>query len=354
MHHHAARGLWAPRRTQWVLGHDCGTPGYAAPSVSSARRTMTTTRYGREHADEQDAEPVDPDEVDDDQLVRTEDGELIHEDTGLVVDEDNVDHGPEWRAFDAAERDEKSRVGSPMTQTMHDKGLTTSIDWRNKDSSGRQLSSEKRSQMERLRTWQERIRTQDSGERNLQLALSEIERMSSAQGVPKSVREVASVIYRRALDEDLIRGRSIEAMATASLYASCRQEGIPRSLDDFVGVARVGRREIARAYRYISGELDLELKPVDPKEHVPRFCSELDLSDDVERRATRIVEETTEQGLHAGKSPTGFAAAAIYLASMLSNEKRTQSEIADAADVTVVTVRNRYKEQMRAIDVGAL
>ncbi|ESP87379.1 transcription initiation factor IIB [Candidatus Halobonum tyrrellensis] len=315
-----------------------------------------TTRYGREREDERSPGPAaeEADEVDEDDLVRTEDGELIDEESGLVVEEDNVDRGPEWRAFDATERDEKSRVGSPMTQTMHDKGLTTSIDWRNRDAGGSQLSAEKRSQVQRLRTWQERIRTQDAGERNLQLALSEVDRMSSAQGVPKSVREVASVIYRRALSEDLIRGRSIEAMATASLYAACRQEGIPRSLDDFVGVARVERREIARAYRYISGELSLELRPVDPAEHVPRFCSELDLSDDVVRRAKAIVEETTAQGLHAGKSPTGFAAAAIYLASMLSNDKRTQSEIADVADVTVVTVRNRYKEQMNALDVGDL
>ena len=315
---------------------------------------MTTTRRERDRADERDAEHVDPDEVDEDELVRTDDGELIHEPTGLIIEEDNVDRGPEWRAFNATERDRKSRVGSPMTQTMHDKGLTTSIDWRNRDASGRQLSAEKRSRMERLRTWQERIRTQDAGERNLQFALSEIERMSSAQGVPKSVREVASMIYRRALQEDLIRGRSIEAMATASLYAGCRQEGIPRSLSDFVGVARVERREIARAYRYISGELKLALKPVDPAEHVPRFCSELGLPETVKRRATRIVDETTAQGLHAGKSPTGYAAAAIYLASMLSDEKRTQSEIADVADVTVVTVRNRYKEQMDAVDPASL
>ncbi|GAA0206818.1 transcription initiation factor IIB [Halobaculum roseum] len=317
---------------------------------------MTTTKRERERerSAERDLDTIDPDEVDEEELVRTDDGELMHEPTGLIVEEDTVDRGPEWRAFNAAERDRKSRVGSPMTRTIHDKGLTTSIDWRNRDASGRQLSAEKRSRMERLRTWQERIRTQDAGERNLQFALSEVERMSSAQGVPKSVREIASMIYRRALQEDLIRGRSIEAMATASLYAACRQEGIPRSLDNFVGVARVERREIARAYRYISGELRLALKPVDPAEHVPRFCSELGLPEEVKRRATRIVDETTVQGLHAGKSPTGFAAAAIYLASMLSDEKRTQSEVADVADVTVVTVRNRYKEQMNAVDLGAL
>ncbi|MGZ0746564.1 transcription initiation factor IIB [Haloparvum sp. AD34] len=316
-----------------------------------SRQRQTTEADETNETDE--SEQLQPEECDPDELVRTADGELIHEETGLVVEEDQIDPGPEWRAFDHSERQEKSRVGSPMTQTMHDKGLTTNIDWQNKDARGNALSSEKRSQMERLRTWQERIRSQDVGERNLKLALSEIDRMASASGVPDSVREVAAVIYRRALDEDLIRGRSIEGVATAALHAACRQEAIPRSLDEITRVSRVDRREIGRAYRYISGELGLELQPIDPQQYLPRFSSDLDLSDLTQQKAEEILEQTTAEGLHAGKSPTGFAGAAVYLAGMLCNDKRTQEEVAAVADVTVVTIRNRYKEQLEAISEAA-
>jgi len=205
-------------------------------------------------------------ECDSTTLTRSSNGsEISCEDCGLILEEETIDRGPEWRAFNAAERDNKSRVGAPTTQTMHDKGLTTTIDWKNQDAYGRSLSSEKRSQMNRLRKWQERIRTKDAGERNLQFALSETDRMASALGVPRSVREVASVLYRRALDEDLIRGRSIEGVATGTLYAACRMEGIPRSLDEIAAVSRVDRMEIGRTYRYISKELSLEMQPVDPK-----------------------------------------------------------------------------------------
>jgi transcription initiation factor TFIIB len=267
----------------------------------------------------------------------------------LVLDEQQIDRGPEWRAFNHSERQSKSRVGAPITETMHDRGLTTTIDWKDKDAYGRSLSSEKRSQMHRLRKWQERIRTKDAGERNLQFALSEIDRMASALGVPRSVREVASVIYRRALNEDLIRGRSIEGVATAALYAACRQEGIPRSLDEVAEVSRVPQKEIGRTYRYISQELGLELRPVDPKQFVPRFASSLELSEEVQAKATEIIDVSAEQGLLSGKSPTGFAAAAIYAASLLCNEKKTQREVADVAQVTEVTIRNRYQEQIEAM-----
>ena len=291
------------------------------------------------------------DDIDPDNLVRTADGELIDEETGLIVEEDTIDHGPEWRAFDHQEKQQKSRVGAPTTQAMHDKGLTTNIDWKDQDASGRTLSTDKRNQMRRLRTWQERIRTQENGERNLQFALSEVDRMSSALGVPRSVREVASVIYRQALERDLIRGRSIEGVASAALHAACRQESIPRSLDDLTRVSRVDRREIGRTYRYISQELELALEPVDPRQYIPQLASELELSEEVQAKANEIIDVTAEQGLLSGKSPTGYAAAAIYAASLLCNEKKTQREVADVAQVTEVTIRNRYQEQIEAMGI---
>ncbi|NEU58643.1 transcription initiation factor IIB family protein [Halorussus sp. MSC15.2] len=291
-------------------------------------------------------------ECNSDSLVTSGDGnEIVCEDCGLVLEEQTIDRGPEWRAFNHSERQSKSRVGAPTTNTMHDKGLTTQIDWKNKDAYGRSLSSEKRSQMSRLRKWQERIRTKDAGERNLQFALSEIDRMASALGVPRSVREVASVIYRRALNEDLIRGRSIEGVATSCLYAACRQEGIPRSLEEVSEVSRVEQKEIGRTYRYVSKELSLKMEPVDPKEYVPRFTSELGVSEEVKMKANEIIDKTAEQGLLSGKSPTGFAAAAIYAASLLCNEKQTQREVADVAQVTEVTIRNRYQEQIEAMGI---
>ncbi len=280
-----------------------------------------------------------------------EGSEKICSDCGLVIENQQIDHGPEWRAFNTSERDNKSRVGAPTTKTMHDKGLTTMIDWKDKDAYGRSISSEKRSQMHRLRKWQERIRTKDAGERNLQFALSEIDRMSSALAVPRSARETASVIYRSALKQDLIRGRSIEGVATASLYAACRQEGIPRSLDEVNEVSRVKQKEIGRTYRYISQELGLEMRPVNPKQYVPRFASEVDVSEEVVDKAKDIIDVTAEEGMISGKSPTGYAAAALYAASLLCNEKKTQREIAEVANVTEVTIRNRYQEQIEVLGI---
>jgi len=314
------------------------------------QRERTRKSTSNEETTEKEGEGQQCPECSSENLVTSGDSnEVVCEDCGLVIEEQMIDRGPEWRAFNHSERESKSRVGAPTTQTMHDKGLTTQIDWKNKDAYGRSLSSEKRSQMSRLRKWQERIRTKDASERNLQFALSEIDRMASALGVPRSVREVSSVIYRRALKEDLIRGRSIEGVATSCLYAGCRQEGIPRSLEEVSEVSRVEKKETGRTYRYVAQELSLEMEPVDPKEYVPRFSSDLGVSEEVKVKANEIIDKSAEQGLLSGKSPTGFAAAAIYAASLLCNDKKTQREVAEVAQVTEVTIRNRYQEQIEAM-----
>ncbi|MBS3815295.1 MAG: transcription initiation factor IIB [Hadesarchaea archaeon] len=271
-------------------------------------------------------------------------GVIICENCGRVIEANVMDRGPEWRAFDQEQRENRSRGGAPMTYTIHDKGLSTKIDWKNRDSKGKDLSPKKRSQMYRLRKWQRRARISDAMERNLAFALSEMDRMASQLGLPRNVRETASVIYREAVREHLIRGRSIEGVVSAAIYAACRDCQVPRTLEEVAEMARVDKKEIARSYRFIARELDIHLPPTSPVSYVSRFGSELELSGEAQTKAIELIKKAKDKGLTSGRGPTGIAAAAIYITSVMTGERRTQSDVADVARVTEVTVRNRYKE----------
>ncbi|NUC71989.1 transcription initiation factor IIB [Haloterrigena sp. SYSU A558-1] len=275
--------------------------------------------------------------------------EVVCGECGLVVVDETIDYGPEWRAFTEAEREDRSRAGAPTTELLHDKGLTTTIDWRDRDAAGRMIEAGQRDRARRLRMWQQRAQVGDARERNLRQALGELSRMASALGVPRSVQEIASTLYQEALDADLLRGRSIEGIATAALYAACRQEDVPRSLDELARVSRVDRRRIGRAYRYIAQELELAIEPIDPELFLPRFCSALELGEETRREAQLIVDVTAEEGLHSGRSPVSIAAAAVYLAARRCGRDRSQEEVADVAQVTVPTVRHRYQEQAEVV-----
>ena len=283
-----------------------------------------------------------------DLVLDPERAELYCNECGLVIEEDIVDLGPEWRAFDFEQVSKRARVGAPMTYRIHDKGLSTLIDW--SATEGKAISSEQH----RLKKWQQRMHVTNTSERSFVFALSEMDRMASALGLPTNIRETAAMLYRKAMKKGLIRGRSIEGITTAILYIACRLHGVPRTLDEMAEVSRVSQKEISRSYRFLSRELDLKLQPTSPIDFVPRFCSKLGLDGEVEAKAIEIIKEAQEKELTNGRGPIGIAAAAIYIAAILCGKHKTQKEVSEATGVTEVTIRNRYKELAEELDIEVI
>ncbi|MEX2682071.1 MAG: transcription initiation factor IIB [Candidatus Sigynarchaeota archaeon] len=279
-------------------------------------------------------------------------GERICQACGLVVEEKSVDSGPEWRAFNSIEEKNRSRTGSPSTLTVHDKGLSTMIDWRDRDAHGNKLDPAMRAKIYRIRKWQIRTRVHSSIDRNLAHAMSELDRLSSQLVIPRGVKEAAAMYYRKAIDKKLIRGRSIEAMVGASIYAACRSRKIPRTLDEIAKYSRITKKELGRCYRLILRELAIKIPLASPVDFITRFGAELHVSGIAQRRAINILESAKKSGITIGKDPTGLAAAALYISTLKEGERRTQREIAEIAHVTEVTVRNRYKELAQYLNIN--
>jgi transcription initiation factor TFIIB len=285
-------------------------------------------------------------------LIMSSSRELVCSNCGLVLSDDVIDFGAEWREFSPEERDKRARAGPPSTLTMHDRGLSTTIDWRDVDARGHKLDARRRAEMQRIRKWHNRSRVYQASERNLASAMSELDRLSGQLDLPQRVRQSAALLYRRALEKNLIRGRSIEAIVAACVYAACRFTSFPRTLADVGRYTRVGRKELGRSYRLIVRRLGLQMPVTQPEDFVSRYTNALKLSQRTHARALDILMKARNKGITSGKDPTCIAAAAIYIASILEGERRTQREIGEVAGVTEVTVRNRYKELVRALDLG--
>ena len=279
-------------------------------------------------------------------------GETICGNCGLVIQDVMMDKGPEWRAFTQEEKESRSRVGIPTSYSVHDKGLSTSIDRIDKDAFGRRLPLATRLQMWRLRKWQIRSRVHSSIDRNLAQAMTELDRLSSKVTAPSAVKEKAAVIYRKALDEGLVRGRSIAAIAAASLYAACRITGTPRSLREIAEASLVDKKDIARCYRLLLRELDLHIPLADPMIYITKIARRADISGQVQAEAVKTLKESRRKHVSSGKDPMGLAAAALYIACKRLGERKTQKEIADAAGVTEVTVRNRFKTLKSQLNIS--
>lgn len=278
-------------------------------------------------------------------LIRDyEKGELICTNCGLILEESIQDMGPEWRAFDSEQKKKRARGGAPTTLMRPNKGLVTEIDQYNRDIRGSKISPKKQAQLRRMRKWHKRISIATSMERNLAIALAELDRVASYLGLPDNVKESAALLYRRAVKEELIRGRLIESVVAAVIYAICRMMEIPRTLDEISRASGVEKKEIGRAYRFLKTQLEIKVPLTDPSQYVPKFAVALKLSTEVQQEAASLIRKSLRKGLISGRGPTGVAAAALYIASALKGERRTQKEVADVAGVTEVTIRNRYRE----------
>ncbi len=270
-------------------------------------------------------------------------GEIFCVSCGYVVIERGEEFGPEWRAFSREEHEDRSRTGIPTSLAMHDMGLATIIGPFDKDAAGKPLAANIRSTIERLRTWDSRSQVHEPLDRNFRQAFSELDRLKDKLSVGENVIEKAAYIYRKALEKGLVRGRSISALVAAALYAACRDTETPRTLKDIANASNIKKKDIARCYRLLIRELDLQMPVVDPLKCVSRIASKAGLSEKTKRVAIDILKRAEEAKISAGKDPMGLAAAALYVACVMHGENKTQKDVAEAAGVTEVTIRNRYK-----------
>jgi len=278
-------------------------------------------------------------------------GELCCGNCGMVLKDKVVETGPEWRQFSEDGKENRSRTGIPTSIAQHDMGLATVIGVSNRDASGRSLSGPMRSTVDRLRTWDRRSQVHESTDRNLRQAFSELRRLSDKLVVSEAVTEKAAYFYRKALERGLVRGRSISSIIGASLYAACRDGQIPRSLKDVAAVSNVKKKDLARSYRMLYREMELTMPVADPVRCVSGIASRAGMAEKTQRRACEILRMAQAARISAGKDPMGLAASALYVACTLEGGQKTQKDVAEAARVTEVTIRNRYKSLRQALHI---
>ena len=276
--------------------------------------------------------------------------EVICGDCGLVLEDNIVDQGPVWRAFDMQQENALARGGPPMSATLPDKGLSTEISPTNRDYYGRAISNKNQSMLFRMRKWQRRARASKSAERNMAVAMREMQAVATNLKLPRRIQEAAAFIYRKAIQQQSLSGRAIEMVACAALYAACRQEGIPRTLTEISRHSRYSRKEISRTYQVMVKALKMHSMPPMPEDYLPRICSKLELTPKVETAARDLLRAAQDVPL-TNSVPISLAAAAIYIASIINNERRKQKDVAKAADLTEVTIRSRYKEMAKFLNI---
>jgi transcription initiation factor TFIIB len=279
-------------------------------------------------------------------------GEIICPSCGFVKSEQTEDAGPEWKALDPDDKEKRVRVGSPRTMMLHDYGLSTEIGCNMKDSQGRNLDGQARNQYYKLKKWQRRVRTTPS-ERSLSSVLVKITEVSSILNLPKNVMETAAQIYRDSARLKVSRSKSIIGMTAAAVYLACRKCSVGRSLKEIAEASCVDKRTVAKYYRLVLNEVETEyIPPPSIWKYISKLVNTARIDPKVERLALHLARKTYDSKISSGKAPAGLAAAYVYMSSVILSFHTPQREIADVADVTEVTIRNRCREIMELFTIS--
>ncbi|MGC2667944.1 MAG: TFIIB-type zinc ribbon-containing protein [Candidatus Nitrosopolaris sp.] len=269
-----------------------------------------------------------------------ESGEVICSNCGLVIS-DNIQDSTD------AMYDKSRKTGVTNSLARYDMGLSTIMGKSNQDAGGHILDAAMRSRMERLRRWDLRIKTSTYNNRNLRDAFDQLHTSKDKLGLPDSIVEKTAYIYRKAQQRGLVRGRAISAVLDAAMYIACRELGIPKTLKEIAVANNTKRRTLAKSYRLLITELDIKIPIIDSTKCIIKISNTANLNEKTKRKAINIMYDLNRKEVPAGKDPMGIAATVLYIACLYTGEKRTQTDIAQAAGVTEVTLRNRYRQIKR-------
>ena len=269
-----------------------------------------------------------------------ESGEVICSNCGLVIS-DNIQDSTD------AMYDKSRKTGVTNSLARYDMGLSTIMGKSNQDAGGHILDAAMRSRMERLRRWDLRIKTSTYNNRNLRDAFDQLHTSKDKLGLPDSIVEKTAYIYRKAQQRGLVRGRVISAVLDAAMYIACRELGIPKTLKEIAVANNIKRRTLAKSYRLLITELDIKIPIIDSTKCIIKISNTANLNEKTKRKAINIMYDLNRKEVPAGKDPMGIAATVLYIACLYTGEKRTQTDIAQAAGVTEVTLRNRYRQIKR-------
>ena len=266
-------------------------------------------------------------------------GEIVCGQCGLVISERIVDvaHSGK-RAFTKQEKESRERTGSPISILLPDMGLSTIID----------KTSIKSPDLKRAAKWNSRM-TWDK--RNMLIATTELKRIGSNLNLPNHVKKTAIRLYIEAFKKKLLRGRSINGMVAACLYFACRERKIPRTLQEILDETSISAKNVRRCYRTLIRELNLKVPSTDPISLIPRFIADLDLDADAENATIKILQSFISKFSTSGKDPKGLCAGSLYLVCKMKDKRVSQKEIANLVGVTEVTLRSRYKELIKMLNI---
>lgn len=233
-------------------------------------------------------------------------------------------------------------LGTPSSLAHHDKNLSTLISYSNVDADGVAISVDQRSAIQRMRRWNKISNNNRSYHRNLKNAFAVLIRIKDKLSLSETIVEKSAYYYRKILDQNLIKGRSIKGFVVACVYVSCREMNVPRTIEEIAEISNADKIFAGKCYRLLVRRLKVRLPSIDSTSHLARIANNAGISERTLRHAVQMMAQIKDDPISFGKDPCAIAVAVLYGACLDKGEKTSQSRISLSGNVSVVTLRKRF------------
>ena len=268
-------------------------------------------------------------------------GEVICGSCGTVFEQSTIDNSQKSKILNPEDYFSKISAGPPSKPTIAD-SLSSKIANTNTDSSGKHFSASSIRHFNRLRVWDSHSQSK-SKSRNLPRALTYLNSLKDKLSLSDFISENAAIFYRQASEKNLIQGNSVESMVAASVYAACRQNGVPRSLDDVAEHTNISKKTLSRCYRGLISGLSVKFDATTSIDYINKVASSVDAPEKAKRTAYRILRDFRSTQKHVGKNPIGLASAALYLSSLGMGHNISMKNFSLRNNISSLTIRKMCK-----------
>ncbi|MHA1488574.1 MAG: transcription initiation factor IIB [Promethearchaeota archaeon] len=261
-------------------------------------------------------------------------GDSICKSCGLIISEKAIDISSEGRNMYSHRERMKSTYGIPITIMNPNIKRQVIIDLT------RFYNNKKYGKFKRL------VRVNQSNlenRRSLVLGLNVLKRICNNLKLPRSVVESTMLIFKRVFEKRLLKHYSVEAWIGACLYYICRKERLAIAFNEIVSKGSINANKLRKCYKLLIKEFNLNVPVREAIIFVPRYCSELNLNSDIEKKIVETIKELPF-GVVNGRNPIIVCAAVIYLICKFNGVDMTYRRIIDIFKITEAGIRNICRE----------
>lgn len=179
--------------------------------------------------------------------------------------------------------------------------------------------------------------------------LTELDTFITTLDLDSAVQSRATEIYRKAAQEgSILSGRGIQMVTAGCIILAARESNTILDIKDVVDITddHIQKKTIHRTTKDLRNKLDLGFVLEDPHNYIDPIGDDLNASPHDRKLVETIIDIVLEDGIASGKKAQSIAGSAYYLVAIFSSGdgEFTQNDVARAADVTEVTIRNTYRD----------